>query len=689
MENVQEHSPAVEPDGKAIEPVVPPELPKKPKQREVSRAHLINKLNSINFQEGTVLVNFRHYKYDRTLSVTAIPQPCLEDILECTWASPDDTQAGLKTYRFQNLHVPDGHKLLSVDSDSVQITEKGVRLSLPETCLEFQARKRLRYACRDIQVQLIQNSVVFTGSLIDFTAESFRAEITARPPQTFQWFDPDAPATAVFSKGSEIIFAGECRIIRQTLGQKTRTFVLEPLNRSTHRFHPKQFRSSRYRLVPSPNIIFRHPLTGKMVQLNVMDLSGSGLSVQEDERMPVLLPGMMIPEVELNFAGTFKIAFRGQVINRKAVQAEGEDPDILCGLVFLDMNPEAHSKLLSILNQAKNRNAFLSNVVDPDALWDFFFETGFIYPKKYAFIQNNKEKIKAVYEKLYTQCPSIARHFVCQEKGRILGHMSMVRHCGNSWMIHHHAANASAYNQAGVVVLNQLNHYLNDTYKIYSAHLDLIFCYFRPENKFPMKVFGGAAWYMKDPKGCSLDTFAYFHCKKMFNNDLDLPEPWKLVKTCPEDLMELDIFYHHESGGLMLHALGLEPNLQDHDEVAEEYKRLGFKKARYLYSLKKEDGLKAIVLVNVSDIGLNLSDLTNCIHFIVLDPRDLPREIFHSAISMLAVNYEQDEMPVLIYPISYAEEQGIGFEKQYTLLSLNLHCFDAFLTFTSRLLRKY
>jgi hypothetical protein len=353
------------------------------------------------------------------------------------------------------------------------------------------------------------------------------------------------------------------------------------------------------------------------------------------------------------------------------------------------MDPEAHSKLLSILNQAKNRNAFLSNVVDPDALWDFFFETGFIYPKKYAFVQNNKEKIKAVYEKLYTHCPSIARHFVYQENGRILGHMAIVRYFANSWMIHHHAANTSFSNQAGIEVLRQINHYCNDTYKIHSAHLDLVFCYFRPENKFPLKVFGGAAWYMKNQKGCSIDDYAYFHCQKMFNNDLDLPEQWKLVKTRHEDLMELDVFYDHESGGLMLHALGLETEAQGQDDSEEEYRRLGFKKARYLYSLKKGGHLKAIALVSISDIGLNLSDLTNCIHFIVLDAQDLSKEIFYLALSMLSTKYEQIEMPVLLYPSSYAKFFSINYEKKYSLWALNLQCVDGYLGFINRLIRKY
>jgi len=424
-----------------------------------------------------------------------------------------------------------------------------------------------------------------------------------------------------------------------------------------------------------------------MVCLNVIDISGSGLSVEEDENSPLLLPGMMIPTMEISFANSFKITCRGQVINKTSHADEDNGTHTVCGLALLDMDSEDHSKLLALLNQAKDKNAYISNTVDPEVLWRFFFEAGFIYPKKYAFVQSNKEKIKAVYEKLYTQSPSIARHFVYQANGRILGHMSMLRYFGNVWMMQHHAANTSAFNRAGIKVLSQTHHYVNDTYKLYSAHLDLILCYFRPENKFPMAVFGGAARRMKDPKAISLDTCACFHCRETFSNDLDVPEPWELNRTHPEDLMELETYYEHVSGGLMLNALGLEPDVFDQDDVSKEYKRMGFKKERYLYSLKKEGKLKAVAIVNISDIGLNLSELINCIKVIVLDPDDLPKDIFHLALSMLSSKYEQTEMHVLLYPVSYADSQSIAYEKLYTMFVINLQYYDAYLKFINRMLR--
>jgi len=659
-----------------------------PKQyKEIKRAHLINKLNYINFQNGIILVNFRHKKYDRSISIPAVPQPCLDDTLECKWADTDGIRQKLKTHEFLNIHVPDGQVLLMVEADVIDISERGIRISLPETCWQFRVRKVLRHDCRDVKAQMVQNSVVFSGRLIDFNANAFRVEVNVVPPQTFHWISPESTATVIFSDEKFTLYSGECKIIRENFGQRKRFFVLEPIDQSTHRFMPKEYRSFRQELGPFPDIVFRHPITRKMVSLKVISLSGAGFSVEEDAAGSVLLPGMIIPEIELSFANSFKINCIAQVIYQKPVDKKGDSSRVKCGLALLDMDMEDHSKLLALLNLAKNRNSYISNKVDSDVLWNFFFESGFIYPQKYAFVQANKDTIKATYEKLYTQSPSVARHFVYQENGRILGHMSMLRFSGNSWMIHHHAANKNASNKAGLIVLSQIHNYLNDTYRVYSAHLDLVFCYYRTDNKFPNRVFGGATKYMKAPKGCSENTYVYFHSEKGFYNELGMQNPWDLVETEAEDLIELESFYEHFSGGLMLNALGLEADMLGHDDVSKEYRRLGFKRERHLYSLKKEGKLKAVVLLNISDVGLNLSDLVNCMNVIVLDPDDLPKDILKSMLSLLSDEYNQHDIPVLLYPDHYADAIGIPYEKQYNLWVLNLQYLDSYFKFIKRLLR--
>ncbi len=87
------------------------------------------------------------------------------------------------------------------------------------------------------------------------------------------------------------------------------------------------------------------------------------------------------------------------------------------------------------------------------------------------------------------------------------------------------------------------------------------------------RVFGGAVKNIKDPKKCSVDSFAYFHYKDTSNIKHGVSGQWELVETRREDLVELENFYEHESGGLMLSALDLEPEMADLDELVKEYQK--------------------------------------------------------------------------------------------------------------------
>jgi len=639
--------------------------------RKVSKKYLVNILNYINFQDGTILINFKHLKYGNIISLPAKPQPCLGDTLDCLWVQKSGLAPKLSSYKFLNFLLADGQKLILVTPDVKRISEEGINFNLPEICYEVGSRKVRRHLCNGIQVKLIQNSVIFNGSLLDFSTVSFSVEVSAAPPQTFQWINPEFTVHVIFKNKQDILYSGECKIVRQTLDQKIRTFVLEPLNDKICRFKPKEFRSSRHKLLPSPNIIFRHPLTGKMITLQVDDLSGSGFSVEEYYENSVLLPGLIIPELYIEIANNFKICCKAQIVYRNVNKTYVDETYAKCGIAILDMDIQDQVKLSSLLHQVANRKSYVCNIVDLDALWKFFFEVGFVYPEKYVFIHTNKEKFKETYEKLYIQSPTIARHFIYQDKSIIEGHMSMVRFYENTWLIHHHAASRSDYTRAGLVVLDQIGRYVNDFYSLYSTHMNFVICYFRPDNKFPNRVFGGFTRDLNNQKGSSLDSFAYFHFPRTFEHQ-DLSGSWTLTKTQPEDLLELESFYEYASGGLMLNALDLEPDMIDSDELNKEYQRLGFKRERHLFSLKKDGLLKAIIMVTLSDLGLNLSNLTNCIHVFVLDSDDLPLNIFYSHLSQLSHYYEQNEIPVLIYPVSYAETQSMPYEKIYNLWVLNI-----------------
>ncbi len=656
------------------------------KGKEIRKKHLINKLNYINFQGGTVLVNFKHVKYDHTVSHRANPQPCLGEELKCLWIEADNISQQLSSYKFQEIVIPNGKKIILLTSDEINIDDTGIRLVLPDTCRETSPRKMRRHYCKGVKVQLIQNSASFSGTLIDFSTASFRVEITANPPQTFQWIDPDVQVELIFSDDNGILYSGECRILKQTGGYKTRSYVLEPTRYQIQRFKPKEFRSIRQELVPSPSIIFKHPFTEKMASLKVIDLSGSGFSVEEDRSNAVLLPGMIIPELELNFASNFSVRCKAQAVYRQLMGEEENSNWVKCGMAILDMSIEDHGRLSALLHHAKDDHFYFCNRVDMDALWNFFFDSGFIYPKKYAFLEANKEKIKTIYKKLYTQNQKIARHFIYKDKDRILGHLAMIRFYENSWLIHHHAADRTVSLKAGIAVLNQIGRFINDSHQFYSIRMNYAFCYFRPENRFPNRVFGGVYKSVNDPKVCSIDTFAYFHCRKNSNDESRLERPWDLMEAQPEDFFELQNFYEFSSGGIMLDAMELN-EVDGIDDLSMKYQQLGLKREKHVFSLKRGGKLKAMAIINISDVGLNLADLTSNIKIIVVDSSELTKDILYLALSQISKKFEQNEIPVLVYPVSYVEKNSIPYEKLYNLWTLNMQYTDHYFKYLDELIK--
>jgi hypothetical protein len=652
--------------------------------KKLSKKHLINTLNYINFQDGTILINFKHLKYDNILSLHAKPQPCLENTLDCRWIQTEGLSQKLRSYKFLNFLINDGQKMILVKADVRRISEEGINFDLPETCYEVGFRKVKRHPCAGIHIELIQNGVLFSGFLLDFSAVSFRIEISTEPPQSFQFINPESTVHIIFKNGKDTLYSGECRIIRQTFGQKTRTLALEPVIDKLCRFKHKEYRSSRHKLLPSPTIIFRHPLTQKMITLEVDDLSGSGFSVEEYYENSLLLPGMIIQELYIEIVHDFKIRCKVQVVYRNVYKTYENETYAKCGMAILDMDIQDQVRLSSLLHRVANRKSSVCTMVDLDALWKFFFEVGFVYPEKYAFIHANREKFKETYKKLYVQCPAIARYFIYQDKGIIQGHISMLRFYENTWLFHHHAATGAGFSRAGLVVLDQIGRYVNDFYCLYSTHMNFVICYFRPENRFPNRVFGGYTRSLNNPKGSSLDTFAYFHFLRT-SQQRDMRGSWTLTKTQPEDLSELQSFYEHVSGGLMLHALDLEPGMIDCDELNKEYQRFGFKRERHLFSLKKDGTIKAVIMVTLSDVGLNLSNLTNCIHVFVIDSDNLPSDILYAGLSQLSHYYEQEEIPILLYPVSYTEIQPIACEKIYNLWSINTQYTDLYLKYIESL----
>jgi hypothetical protein len=665
-----------------------PVTPASQAARKISRETLINRLNYLHFQSATLTVLLTHRQNGRHLRLLATPEACVDENFTCFWTAPLPPGIDRGDFAMRHLEIPHGHHILQVELIDPQLTESGLRCQLPEVCHQLTSRRIRRHFCTDIEASVIQNGAVFTGTLEDFSAAAFRLELLAKPPQTFQWLKMDEPLTVIFTRAGQTLLSTTGHLLRSFGKRDQHTVVVAPDMTQQRRFPPKKHRNRRLELRPAPEAVFTHPLTQNLIRLDVTDLSGAGMAIAEAPQEAQLLPGMQIDTLELRLADSFSLNCQAQVVYCQSLDDADESAPLRCGLAILDMDVSDHTRLMALLHRADDRSKGVCPKIDLDQLWEFFFASGFIYPQKYQSLKEYRDEFKATYAKLYDSAPEIARHFIYQENSRILGHMAMLRQFSNSWLIHHHAADRTHSPTAGLETLQLVGEAVNEAQALYSSHMDYVMCFFRPENRFPQRVFGGVAKHYDDPSLCSVDTFDYFHYRKEYDLKWRDGGVWELVPAKEEDLLDLEAFYGNKSAGLMLQGMDLTPQQQEDTSIQECYQRAGFQRQRSLFALQKEGRTIAIFMLLRTEVGLNLSNLTNAITALVLDNKALPREAFFTAVSMLASEYPHDEIPVLTYPPDYAASQSIEVEKQYNLWVLDCQHLDPYFEFCSNYFKR-
>jgi hypothetical protein len=96
--------------------------------------------------------------------------------------------------------------------------------------------------------------------------------------------------------------------------------------------------------------------------------------------------------------------------------------------------------------------------------------------------------------------------------------------------------------------------------------------------------------------------------------------------------------------------------------------------------------LKAVFMVTVSDVGLNMSNLTNCVHVFVTDEEDLTADELRRHVATLAPHYGGEEFPVLLYPLSYAESHSMPYEKTYFLWAFDCKYTDRYYEYMGKII---
>ncbi|MGA2330163.1 MAG: PilZ domain-containing protein [Syntrophales bacterium] len=644
----------------------------------IKKENLINTLNRIHFMGDSICVLLRHPKYDEAILVKAILENIEGDEFACSW-DKSHMSFGLENFQFSYLIVMDQQSIILIPAKLLGIDSVGFKVLLPDESYLISKRVTNRFPCRDVTAELTQSGFLARGSLIDFSPQSFRIKVSPEMPSSYHEFNPDATVTIRLTSDGKMLFSGNCSCLRQTHEIHDWEIVLAPPSEQIKRFQTRTIRHPRRRIFPPPMAVFEHPFFKRKVQREITDISITGFSVYDDVKDGILLPGMIMHGLSIIYAGELKMRCTAQVLYRGKQNEKG----ILCGIAILDMDVHSYSRLNRIITLNMDHHSCISTEVDMDALWEFFFDTGFIYPKKYKLLQDHREDFKKTYRKLYQENPEIAMHFTYEENGRIYGHMSMLRAYERAWMIHHHAARPMHNKLPGFQILKHMILFLYGMYHLPSANMDYVMCFFRPENKFPDRVFGGFARDLNNPRICSLDLFSYVTFPVEMPQS-QLPPDWSLHESTYSELWQLEQFLKHSSGGLLFDVLNLGKKDPADDSLEKVSQRLGFIRKWAVYSLVNSGCLKTVLIVNQSDVGVNLSELLNGITVLVIDTESLPREVLYVAVAQLTGVYHLDSIPLLIYPSDYSDVMKIPSEKKYQLWITYMRHSNKFLEYVQR-----
>lgn len=651
-----------------------------PHVRPMSSETLANILNYLHFSERPLFVHIQESERRAGYLLPVYPEPCLDGEIACSFAPGSGMRepGGM----VQNLIIDDGKSMIIVPAELKGMDKQSFTINIPETSYVVARREAKRYPCSGISAEMQKNGQIFQGELVDLGPAAFRLKLIKTFGFRKSSIETGDSVTVTLRRGGTLFYSGACTCTRAEWASGSWDVVFSPAVTSVQVFPERAVRNPRVQLKPPPTISFEHPLLQTQVQMEVFDICSAGFSMCEDTTACLLFPGMRIPDLTVRYAGSIIARCSAQVVYRN----DEESGNVRCGIAFLDTDMHGYTRLNHLVENALDPCAQVSGEIDPDALWEFFFSAGFIYPKKYLLLSPSKEVFKENSRKILHDASEIVQHFTYEKNGHLYGYHSIVWAYERSWLIHHHAGRSMGNRMGGLMVLKQTMHYLNDMHRFQSSRMQYAMTYFRPENRFPNLVFGRFAKRIKNRQACSVDLFSYISVGNRFL-DIRLPPEWSLGRLSDSDRDELGEFYRTHSGGLLLDAMSLDSSGKNNDELEAIYSRYGLFRRMNVYALKREEQTMAVLIADNSDRGLNLSELLNCIKVMVLRAEELPWDILHKAVSQLAQKYDMDKIPVMCYPSRYLEEKGILCEKKYQLWILSVDAGDQFMEYMHQRLR--
>jgi hypothetical protein len=373
---------------------------------------------------------------------------------------------------------------------------------------------------------------------------------------------------------------------------------------------------STHRLRPAPgNLVeveMQSPFDSGPLRVPVLDVNSSGVSFAVDRRANVIPVGTVIEPLTLHFPDGRETAVRGRVRSlAPTANLPGAAATLRCGVEFESLPDEAKTFLADDVVRSARPSLANTQGVEFSSLWAFLRETGFLYPEKLDELASLMPEIEHTFACLLNSPQNqLLKTIVCRRNDELLGHISTLKLYRKTWLIQHLASRRQVEAMFAAEVLNLgLIEYLEQI-----PQLEWCRVYFRPNNRWPARVFGTFAKRLNEPSLSDLRHYNY--CAGPTQGGITpVCRDLHLMPAGQAHLEEIQRHFIANGRVIALQADDLSLDRLMLGELNGIYGTVGLERRREIIVAERGSSFEGFALLEISSPGLNLSELTN--HFTV------------------------------------------------------------------------
>jgi hypothetical protein len=298
------------------------------------------------------------------------------------------------------------------------------------------------------------------------------------------------------------------------------------------------------------------------------------------------------------------------------------------------------------------------NTIDIDELFDLYERTGFLYPEKAARLTPHLERVKENWRRMLQAEESLLYVLTAGDKQRGRAALAVWRTTRHGWTYQHLVSENNPYASRAVMLAAEAESILKGSDE--SAQN-----WYRPENRFPARVFGS----MIQSIGGSLSSsqkHAYFAMPRRFTPGADTGV--KVVAYEQSRNRDLCAIASMTRGNVYVIAEELAGDVP-FKSLDGLYRRVGLRRTRHVWLAyrKGKDEVMAAAIAYRGPLGLNFSFLENRCDLLL--PSHLSTtEVEAAASALLAAastaydNFELEDIPLISSENAVPALQKLGAE---------------------------